>query len=358
MNIRKWIPILICLTLISFGVGIYSLIHYDNFKLSNIYNYGIIQLRSDAENINIDKNGIVVKDGKSNVKINWDGIEVRDGEDNVSIGWGGITVKEGGKTTFNLGNPNKWGINKFKRLELQKIDEEKFINIDGIDNIDINSQFVDVRVVSEDRKDVGIKFYGEMESNVLPSLDVTKKGNKLIVKIDNPNNSYTVKESDVVLEVLVPLRYNENISVSTSSADINMSNLTVANVDMNSTSGSIEIIETGAKSFNLATSSGDIESKGSVGFFHINTSSGDVDLSMEESKGDIKINTSSGNVNINYWISVDYNVTGTISSGDVYFNGSSILPKNNNGRFHLLIGRGSNSMEINTSSGEINFTSK
>lgn len=358
MNIRKWVPILIGVTLISFGVGIYSLIYYDNFKLSNLYNYGIIQLRSDAENINIDKNGIVVKDGESNVKISWDGIEVRDGEDNVTIGWGGITVKEGGKTAFNFGNPNKWGINKFKKLEIMTIDEEKFINLDGIDNIDINSQFVDIKVVSEDRNDIGIKFYGQMQSDVVPVLDVTKKANKLIVKIDNPNNSYTVKESDVVLEVLVPLRYKENISVGTSSADINMSNLMVANVEMNSTSGDIEIIETQAKSFNLATSSGDIELTRSIGTFDILSSSGDVELSLEESKGDIKITTSSGDVDINYWINADYNVTGTTSSGDVYFNGSSILAKDNNGRFHLLIGRGSNKMDINTSSGEINLSNK
>lgn len=358
MNVRKWVPILIGVTLISFGVGIYSLIYYDNFKLSNIYNYGIIQLRSDAENVNIDKNGIVVKDGESNVKISWDGIEVRDGEDNVTIGWGGITVKEEGKTTFNLGNPNKWGINKFKRLELQIIDEQKFINVDGIDNIDVNSEFVDIRIVSEDRNDIGIKFYGQMQSDVVPVLDVTKKANKLIVKINNHNNSYTVKESDVVLEIAVPNGYKENISVATSSGDMYMENLIVKDVDMNSTSGDIEIIETQAISLNLATSSGDIESSGSIGVFDIITSSGDVDLNIDESKGDIKITTSSGDVEIKLGINANYSITGTTSSGDVYFSGPTSLEKDKNGEFELLIGAGENTMKITTSSGEINFTSK
>ena len=332
MNMKRWIPILIGITIIAFGIGMFSLIYNDNFSTSNILRNGTINVKSNGDNVKIDNNGIVVKDGNSNVKIGWDGIDVRDGDEHVTIGWGGINVTEGGETKFNLGNPNRWASNKWNKLDSSSINEEKYIEIQDIDSIIILSQFVDIKVSIEDRSDVRVKYYGQMKSSVIPKLDITSIKGDAVIKLDTPNNNYSVIESDVVLEIFVPLKYKKNISANTGSADIYMENLNLDHLTLYTDSGDIKVFESEAESFDLVTSSGDIESKGSGGAFDISTSSGDVDLSVEESKGDVQITTSSGDVSINYWVAVDYNVTGSSSSGDFYFNGSNIMEKNNRGR--------------------------
>ena len=352
MNMKRWVSILIGVTLIAFGIGIFSLIYNDNFRTSNILKNGIIRVKSNGDNVTIGKNGIVVKDGNSNVNIGWDGIDVRDGDEHVTIGWGGITVKEGGETKYNLGSPNRWGIFNSNKLTYATVDEDEFVDTKGIDSIIIFSKFVDVKIFEEDREDIHVKYYGGMKSDVVPELDINKRDSEVVIKLNSPE-SYSVTESDVVLEIFLPIKYKKSIATTTSSADIHVENLLLDYLTLYTSSGDIKIIETEAESFNLFTSSGDIESNSSKGSFDMVTSSGDIFLSLQESKGDINIATSSGDVEINYWVAVDYNVTGTSSSGDFYFNGSNILEKDNRGRVELFLGKGGNTMNITTSSGDI-----
>lgn len=358
MNMKRLIPILIGVTIIAFAIGVFSLIYNDNFRTSNIFRNGIIHVKSNGDNVIIGKNGIVVKDGDSNVKIGWDGIDVRDGDEHVTIGWGGINVSEGGETKFNLGNPNRWGINKWNKLNSSSINEEKYIDIRDIDLIVIDSQFVDIKIFREDRADVRVKYYGDMKSNVVPELNISKKDQDVLLKLVNPESNYSVTESDVVLEVFVPLNYKKNISANTGSSDIYMENVIGDNISLYTTSGDIKINKIEGNRIKLASISGDIESKGSIGTFDIINSSGDVDLGLEESNGDINITTSSGDVEIAYWIAVDYNVTGTSSSGDVYSNGPISIEKDKNGKFDILIGQGGNNLDITTSSGDIYIRNK
>lgn len=358
MNMKKWIPILIGITIIAFGTGIFSLLYNDNFTTSNVFRNGIIQVKSNGDNVIIGKNGIVVKDGNSNIRIGWDGIDVRDGDEHVTIGWGGITVTEGGETKFNLGNPNRWGPNKWNKLNSYEVEEEKYLDIEEIDSIVIDSQFVDIKIFTEDRADIRVKYYGVMKSNVVPELNISKRDQDILITLDNPKSNYSVTESDVVLEIFVPLNYKKNISSNTGSADIYMANFIGDNISLYTTSGDIKIDKTKTNSIKLASMSGDIESKGSAGVFDIITSSGDVDLSLEESKGDIKITTSSGDVDINYWAAVDYNITSISSSGDLYFNGSNVIKKDNKGMIELVLGKGGNNLDIITSSGDIYLNNK
>lgn len=358
MNMKRWIPILIGITIIAFGIGMFSLIYNDNFSTSNILRNGTINVKSNGDNVKIDNNGIVVKDGNSNVKIGWDGIDVRDGDEHVTIGWGGINITEGGETKFNLGNPNRWASNKWNNLKSSSINEEKYIDIEEIDLIVIDSQFVDIKILTEDRADVRVKYHGEMKSDVVPKLSISKKGEEALIILDHPNSNYSVTESDVVLEIFVPLKYKKNIAANTGSADMYIENLIVDNISLYTTSGDIKINEIEANRIKLASMSGDIKSKGGIGTIDIITSSGDVELGLEERKGDINITTSSGDVEINYWVGVDYNVTSTSSSGDFFFNGSNILGKDNKGKVELLLGKGENNLDITTSSGDIYLKNK
>lgn len=353
MNMKRWVSILIGITLIAFGIGTFSLIYNDNFRTSNIFRNGIIHVKSNGDNVTIGESGIVVKDGDINVKIGWDGIDVRDGDEHVTIGWGGITVKDGGKTKFNLGNPNRWGIFNSNKLKYSIQDEEKFLSIEDMDSIVISSQFVDIKIFAEDRSDILVKYYGEMKSDVVPKLNVNNIGKEVLIKLDNPNSNYAVKESDVVLEIFVPIDYKKDISATTSSADIYMEDLIGDNISLYTTSGDIKTYEIEGNRIKLASTSGDIELEQSIGRLNISATSGDVKIYATEDQGDININATSGNVSIKLEEESNYKIKAKSISGDVKSNFYIPLELEVNSRLDFEMGDGKYRMDITTTSGDI-----
>lgn len=114
---RRIIWILVGVMLIGFGIGFYSLIYIDEFRLSNLpnLNLGNIDINSNGSNVKVGLDGIEVIDGDDQVIVNWDGIRVIDGDNKVIIGPGGINIEEkdsnhGGWTIKNwsiFGNQNR-----------------------------------------------------------------------------------------------------------------------------------------------------------------------------------------------------------------------------------------------------------
>lgn len=333
MNMKRWVSILIGVTIIAFGIGIFSLIYYDDIGSNNIFKNGIIRVKSNNDNVTIIKDGIIVKNQDSNVKIGWDGIDVRDGNERVTIGWGGITVKEGGETKFSLGNPIRWGNNYLDKLHYSIVDEEKNISIENVNSIVIGSEFIDVKIFAVDRADILVKYYGEMKSDVVPKLNIIKVAKRVLINLENPNSYYTVKESDVVLEIFVPKEYENDISATTTSADIKVD----------------EIL---AKEIKLASVSGDVEVEKCVGSYDIRTTSGDVDLDIEEDGGDIKIEAVSGDVSIKLYYEPNYKIKAKTTSGDVKSN-FYIPVEIDKSNFDFQIGDGRYQMNIETISGDI-----
>lgn len=358
MNIRKFVPILVAIALIAFGMGFLSLKYNDNYKFVSFKSGNLIDIKSKDEIVKIGTDGIEVKDGNDHVVIGWDGIKVKDGKEEVSIGWDGIKVKDGNKSGFSIdkssSNWNWFGISSNK-LKWETVDEEKFSEIDGINSIAISSPFIDVKVTSEDRDDVRIRYYGKMKSNVLPTLKVEKKSNNLDIKLESNTNSYSVMDSDVVLEVFIPKSFSENISTSTSSGNIYMKDLIVKDFSISSSSGDLELENLEGKALNLSTSSGDIKLEDSIGEINVTSSSGDVFLDNEKVSGDMKISTSSGDVSIIFSNDASYNIKGSTSSGDFYSSINMNILENEKGRFRATIGSGEKSIDISTSSGDVEF---
>ncbi len=356
MNIRRLIPVLIGVVLISFALGIFSLLYNDNYSFANIKSGNFLSIKSRDGIVKIGTDGIEVKDGDDHVSIGWDGINVNDGKDQVRVGWDGIKVGEDGKSIFNFGKNFKWfGIGS-KDLKWETIDEEKFAEIEGINNISVSSSFIDIKVTSADRDNVRICYYGTMKSNVVPSLEVDVISNKLDIKLKNPkSNSYSVVDSDVVLEVFVPKSFNSDINVSTSSGDIYMKDLLGKIFNMSASSGQMKLENLQGELLNLSTSSGDIGLEDFIGNINVTSSSGGVTLNSYKTSGDMKIATSSGDVSIGFGDDANYKISGSTSSGDVEFIGPVSLEKDRSGNFQLGIGSEEKSININTSSGDIVF---
>lgn len=362
---RRSIYILIGVVLISFGIGIYSLIYYDNFRLSNIISFG-----SYDSNVSIGDNGIEVVDGKSRVNIGWSGIEVKDGDDYVKVGLDGIKVTDGkdnvnigfdgikvddGKKKVNIGGFGNWfGIN-WKKLNTYNIDEEKTEDINGVKSIEVISSFVDVKLVSEDRDDVRIHYHGSMRANVKPELEVEKIGSKLEIKLTTNKNSHTVTESNVILEVILPHAYKEDINIATSSGDIYGLAISGKYLDLTSSSGDISFNKIEGDRVSITTSSGDVTTKEISGDLDITSSSGDIVITVDNKTKNVNISTSSGDVDVFVGLGASLIVSGTTSSGDVRSNTPISVHQDRTGRFDFTIGDGKNNMKITTSSGDVTF---
>ena len=375
MNMKRLVYILIGVVLISFGIGALSLRHNDNFRFNDAVwnNSGNFDFSSEDSKVKIDSNGIRVKDGDDYVNIGWNGIKVTDGKDEVSIGWDGIDIEEGDGSKVNIG---KWNLfNSNKALKSVVIDEEKFVKIDSQKNINISSSFVDIRLNSSDREDIKVKYHGRIVSNVVPQLKISELTDTIEIKLeDDKKYNYIVRDSDLVLEVLIPKDYKKNITINGSSSnitvadtkleylsifcssgDIEAENILGVELSMTTSSGYIEVSNLEGDKVDLTSSSGYIEVNESKGLMVLNTSSGDIELDNDLNQEDINIVTSSGDISIAFGDNPSYQIKGKSSSG----NFKSYLPmtveENKDNKFKATLGLGENNIHITTSSGDVKF---
>lgn len=353
---KKWIPILIGIMFIAFGIGFYSLIYNDGFKLSDLNrNKGYFNIRSNNSKVQFGKNNMEIRDGESYVNIGLGGIEVRDGDDHVKIGLDGINVNDGKGNKINIGNIKRWFGIYSSDLKTTTVDEEKMVNIKDIDLIKITSSFIDIKVTTSDRDDVKIHYHGTMESNVAPILQVEKSNGELEIKLTTSKTNYTVVNSDVILEVILPKEFKQDVNVINSSGDIYILEISGRRLNFTSSSGDISYNNSMANNTIINSSSGDITIKEISGDVNINSSSGDILLTVDNILGNVDISTASGDVDIFVAVGANYAISGSTASGDIESKGPISINQDSNGKFNLTLGSGEKTFKIKTSSGDVTF---
>ena len=406
MDTKKIVSILAVVALVAFTVGLLSLKYNDNFRLLDSNSVSWVNVRSKDEIVKIGVDGIEVKDGKDKVSIGWNGIKVNDGNDLVSIGWDGVKVKDADEQVsigFNgvnireknksfLSNWNWFGLNS-RSLKWETVNEESQTEIAGINTIIVFPEFIDVKITSEERDNVGIHYHGKMKTNVIPTLNVERTSSSLNIKLKTNRNNYSVVDSNVILEIFVPKSYKGNFDVSSTSGDIYMKGLagkdfrissnsgeqilenlrgnkltltassgditlkdSIGEVESKSNSGEQRYKNVEGQKLNLSATSGDIELEDSVGELKISTNSGRISLDNEKSKEDMKLSTSSGDISIKLGDNPSYTIQGTTSSGDFITFGNMDIQENQRGIFRATIGSGEKSIDISTSSGDVRFS--
>lgn len=357
MDLKKWVPILVAIIFIAFGVGIYSIRVNENFNTMDFIENKSFYVDSNNSKVQVGSDGIFVKDGKDEVHVSWKGIDVKDGNEHVVVDWDGVKVSDRKKFRFNnffslfKGGifSNNWNLSEYK------IDEDRFSPIDGISDIDIKSSFINIEILEEDRDDIKIKYYGWMKSNVLPELIVKNSNNSLLIHLETDTTGYSVSNSDVKLKVFVPKAYKGDFNIAGSSADIEIKELDARNFNITTSSGDIELENLKGDNFNVISSSGDMNLYKTLGPINIVTSSGDVELDLINNSSDINLRSSSGDFKIKFAADSSFKISGASSSGYITSQGAININKANNGKYNFTIGEGDNSINIETSSGDVQF---
>lgn len=353
---RRWIPIFASLILVALSIWMLSM-SYKNLFWNNSWKRSFLTFYKKDPGVNISKDGIEVKDGNSQVYVGWKGIKVKDGDSDVEIGWDGIKVKEGNKPKFNItGDWLKPSI-KQQDLKAETIDIQDFFDIRDIQQINVLTPFVDIRVTEFKEKDLRVHYHGTITTNALPEYEFTKESKDTIglkVTLDNIIG-HIAKDSTLVLEIYVPETYKGSLDINSVSGDISVVKTHGYNLNISSVSGDLDLRDLDYQFLKLNTTSGDIQMNNSKGELIISTISGDTKLENPNPSANMEINTTSGDIYFSLSKHANYTVDGTTTSGDFSSKVSMDIQENSRNKFKAVIGSGKNSIKTNTVSGDVYF---
>lgn len=259
------------------------------------------------------------------------------------------------------------------------INDEKSININGIDTISINVTSAQINVIPYDGLEVKAHFYGNIttsSSYAKPELECYVNGDTLYINTKSKNIvTFGFFSSNLKLDVDVPASYGSSLKLVSSSGSINLSSLKLKNLSCNLSSGSININQIYAEDFKYNSSSGSLtaenlitkvstlsSSSGSqrlIGFsgdLKASSSSGSIRAEYTSFDNNININASSGSVTVKLPDSSAFYLDASASSGSIRSSFPVIVTGSNNR--HELRGTvvsDKNKVSIHTSSGSINI---
>lgn len=301
MKIKKIVVILFGIMLIAFGIGLLSLKHYGFSNKSN--------------NLNINFSFAISDFVKSFKDVTSDYVE-------------------------------------------KNIDEEKIENIDGINTLDIDVSFSNVNIIAENRDDVKIHYHGYIKANFIPKLKTKTSNSTLYIKLEKGSDkSYNTETVDVKLDIYVPKSYEKSIKANTSFGNINISNLNLSHLKLITSFGNIEIRNLKGD-VEADTSYGNIVIQNLSGDLTASTSFGNIDLEYQDFDYNIKADTSFGDIKLALPKNSQFKIEAECSLGDIDIDFPVKITKNERDKISGTVGSSSNSIDLETSSGDIKVISR
>jgi len=240
-------------------------------------------------------------------------------------------------------------------FEGNSIDEVRTFNIYQLKEIYIHSVSSDVSVFSTDEEDIKIHFYGRIalkSDKALPKLITNLEGGKLKIEIEYPKVLFY--NANVALDVYIPLDYMDNINIDSVSAGIDISNLNINNLQCKTVSGDLRIESLGSDNLTLNTTSGDVNMMDFSGNLKADSVSGDINVGYRVFDNNIDIKTISGKVKIDLPQDAEFYLkTNTVSGEVVAEFPLKIISFNKMNQLEVTVGKGDNSIIIDTVSGDI-----
>ncbi len=200
-------------------------------------------------------------------------------------------------------------------LTAQNVMAKAELEAENVDEVRVDGSFVDVYVKKGDR----VYFSGIIEGNGDDDdyrFDADIVGSSLVIKVISANSSYNWKNRRIT-KARIDITVTEGIEldIDNSSGDINVANLRAAESKIEASSGDVTLRSVIAN-LEVETSSGDIDIDGLIGDSRIESTSGD--QTLYDIKGNIKTQASSGDITVSKFDgSIDLEAT----SGDIDIRG-------------------------------------
>lgn len=209
----------------------------------------------------------------------------------------------------------------------------KTISLENSMEIFIKTSSINIKVTAEDRNDVKINLVNSKDSILTNTED-----NKLYITtspISKVNSFFNFGQS-AQLDIILPKSYSDTLSVTSSSGNIALNNMTLSSLlcvassgnltlkelitgtlSCNSTSGNINSSNITTVDSSFKSSSGNISLKEFLGNVLTSTSSGDTRVSFKKFNNNFTGNSSSGNMNLTLPKDSEFYLDAASSSGNI-----------------------------------------
>jgi len=257
------------------------------------------------------------------------------------------------------------------------VNDEKTLQIAGIKDVRVNTSSTSIHVIPYDGKELKTSLNGGVISSgpyIKPKLEAYTSGETLYINVGNKTNIvFGFFSSSLKLDVYIPNSYTNNLKLNSSSGSINVMDLKLSKLECTSSSGSTKIENISADTFiqhsssgsltanNLTTKSSQISSSsgskrlfGFTGDLKSTSSSGSTKIEYTTFDNNIDISASSGSVEITLPEASQFYLDASASSGSIKSD-FPITVSGSNDRHKLkgTVGSDKNKVKVHTSSGSI-----
>jgi len=219
------------------------------------------------------------------------------------------------------------------------VDQTQTASLEGVTNVSVRSSSDNILVHLGDEGEVRVHYHGTIRSsrrNVpVPILQMKETAGGVTFSLEHPRVAGGLFYSrNTVLDVYLPASYAQDLHLDASSGDIYIEGYSLHELACDASSGSVAIRDIDADIVSADTSSGDVKVEGitggalvanatsgsitggdiAVGRLTLDTSSGDVRLNRVQ--GDIEASATSGRIGITEITGAD-TVNAETSSGDI-----------------------------------------
>ncbi|MGL1893472.1 MAG: DUF4097 domain-containing protein [Spirochaetaceae bacterium] len=235
------------------------------------------------------------------------------------------------------------------------VDEEMKYNSEGIDMIDIDLTFTNIRIEATDSNTISFNYSGTLNIKPKPDNKILEFElvNDRIIVTTTVRGKYSISQDNSLLTVKIPRKVISTLSVSTSSGEINVLDIEIEHITLISSSGDIITNRINSDDFIVKSSSGDSKHEiiKSVKY-SVQASSGDINLN-DIVADDSNIRTSSGEIQVTNMKNSSANFSST--SGDIDIKGytGNLITDSSSGAVNIEFNKVLSNVGITTSSGDV-----
>lgn len=222
------------------------------------------------------------------------------------------------------------------------IDQSKEFAIEGVKNIEVDTTYEAVTVKKTSGSVISAHLKGEMfgkDSYTELSTELSQNG-RLSISLHRKGNFIFINDwGNLKLEILLPETYSGELNVSSNSGKLDISEIALSKVALNTTSGRIEGY----------LGSGAVEAE---------TVSGQIDLTMTKLDNNLSLKSTSGRINLTIPKESDYNFKMSTTSGGFHNLTSDQINKIDRENYEGGSGQKTYNININTVSGSVELNKK
>lgn len=203
----------------------------------------------------------------------------------------------------------------------KNIDLERSIDADRLQNIRIETGSADVKVIQGNSQQIVVRLQGQARLKEADQIELVAESNNelLSIEMDRPSRGFQWGLGNTRLDMTVELPDKEwndlsiqvssgniqlseikgkSVKTNTSSGNMDLKDIQATLIEMKASSGNIELQQFKAEQVTFDVSSGNAKLKEGAGEIKGRTSSGNIELELDELSHDADLRTNSGSVTI------------------------------------------------------------